>query len=99
MTTTTPKTKTPESLGQYAARLAMDAALDYLRRRKALGLVDLDVLTARLREQILPGLDEALRDAREALECGMEEVASTTFAAGMALTGIKAAKLALGEAA
>lgn len=45
-----------------------------------------------LRANLKIRLPEALRDAREAMECGMTQVAETTFAASIAIAGIDAAK-------
>jgi hypothetical protein len=53
---------------------------------------------AEIRAEVGASLDEALRDARAATDCGMHAVAQQTFALSMAAGGIRAAKRVAGVA-
>lgn len=75
-------------------RLAARGAFDYLARNGSDLADDLaDEIHPYLREAIKRAAPGALRDAKEAQACGMEQVAVTTFAASMVQAGIAAAKL------
>jgi len=80
------------SLGQYAAVTAMKAALAYLEQRGQLKTADTGKLSERLRHHVKAALPAALDDAKAAIDCGMSDAASLTFAASMAAAGIAAAK-------
>lgn len=82
-------------LGMAAARTAMRACADYARSRRDGGKVlhaEAESVCALLREEIEGALDSAMKDAREAVEAGMDQVASATFVASMVLAGQRAAK-------
>ena len=83
---------TMESLGAGAAEVAMRAAVEYLCEHKL--TADPEALVECLRSWIKIKLPEALRDAKDALDCGpgMRMIAERTFNASMALAGIEAAK-------
>lgn len=79
-----------ENLGDYAANVAIRAAIAYMQRH---GLTaDPAALSEALRTRVKAALPQALADAKEALEAHMEQVAMQTFAASMAMAGIEAAK-------
>jgi hypothetical protein len=83
--------KTTDQLGTIAAETAMRAAAEYVRTN-GLKVLDYDAATACLRSYCKVYLPSALADAKSALDCGMGQVAETTFKATMALAGIEAAK-------
>ena len=79
-----------DKLIRVAADTAMRAAADYLITK---GLrYDLDALVARIRSWIKIKLPEALRDAQQALDANMPQIAAAAFLASMRLAGIEAAK-------
>jgi hypothetical protein len=80
-----------ESLGTFAADVAMRAAAEYVRVNN-LKVLDWDAATACLRQWCKIKLREALADAKAAIDCGMDQVAEATFKATMAQAGIEAAK-------
>jgi hypothetical protein len=81
---------TLDALVTRGCEAAMRAAAEYLRVH---GLTaDLDTLLACLRANAKIRLPQALAEAKEALDCGMAQVAEATFRATMALAGIDAAK-------
>jgi len=86
-------TTNPESLevvGRLAADVAEKAAVAYLQKN---GLAaNAEALAECLRSWTKAKLSEALADAKAALDCGMGQMAETTFLATMALAGIEAAK-------
>ena len=73
-----------------AVTIAAHGARQYLERNKLTAKPD--VLSACLSAWVKIKLPEALRDAKEALACHMEQVAQQTFAASMISAGIEAAK-------
>jgi hypothetical protein len=81
-------------LGNQAAQMMMRGAVDFLRAKGITAdRVDLDALVAELRARSARAVDEAMRDARDALAVpGMERIAEATFATTMRLHGIEAAK-------
>lgn len=79
-----------EEVGRIGAETAMRAAAEYLRAHSL--QADTRALCECIRSWIKIKLPEALRDAKEALDAGMGQVAETTFRASMALAGIEAAK-------
>ena len=85
------------ALGQKAANAAMQAAAAYLKPQVAAKLIVADaafytLLVDTLRAEINAAMDEAIVDAKKALECNMGAVAEWTFTASMTAAGIKAAK-------
>ena len=79
-----------DSLGTLGAQTAMKAAADYLRRHKL--TADVDALLACLRSWAKIQLPIALAEAKQAADCGMDQIAIATFTASMAQAGIEAAK-------
>jgi hypothetical protein len=71
-------------------RFAARGANEYLRTEKL--QADPDVLAECVKSWINIKLPEALRDAKEAFACHMEQVGLATFAASMVSAGIEAAK-------
>jgi len=79
------------TLTEVAATIAARSASRYLERHN-LKAESPESLAESLRAMVKFRLPEALRDAKEALDCGMGKVAEATFATTMALAGIEAAK-------
>lgn len=79
------------ALASTAATLAMQAAADYFRNFRRFP-TDLEAAAVVVRTHLKAALPAALDDAREAIECGMGDVAVATFAASVRLAGIAAAK-------
>lgn len=77
-------------LASAAATIAMTAAADALRRLKL--QADPEMLAGALRLSVAGHLAQAIADAREALQLGMQDTATATFAASMRLAGIEAAR-------
>lgn len=86
MSDTTPRC----DLVRPAVQAAMKAAKKYLHLHKL--EADGDVLSEALAKHVKVRITEALDDAREAIECGMTDVAEQTFVVSMVLAGIDAAK-------
>lgn len=88
-----------DSLAAIASNSAMEAAAAYIRARGLKDGIDfkIDTLIEALRRHSKTALDLAMRDAREALACGMQDVAVATFTATFKLAGIEAAKEACGH--
>lgn len=80
-----------EQLGRIAADTAMRAAADYVRLH-GIRVEDYDQATQVLRAEIKASLDDALGEAKQALDAGMGRVAEATFRSNMAAAGIRAAK-------
>jgi hypothetical protein len=85
---------TIDALGIAAAEQMMRGAAELIRSR---GLsskaVDLDAIVEEIRRRAPAAIDQALRDARDALEVpGMNAIAEATFAATFRLAGIAAAR-------
>lgn len=80
-----------DRLGTIAADVAMRAAAEYIRINN-LKVLDYDAATECLRSYCKSRLPMALKDAKDALDCGMGQVAEATFKATMAMAGIEAAK-------
>lgn len=78
-------------LAMMACRCATTAALAYIRQHQ-LHLDDCGPLNACIAAHVKAAMPAALHDAKEAIDCGMRDVAEHTFAASMALAGIEAAK-------
>jgi hypothetical protein len=76
-----------------AADTAMRAAVASLRKRNVLpcGDAELDKMIEILRRETRSGIEVAFNDAKAAGDAGMWQVASATFAASMAVIGVKAA--------
>lgn len=86
---------TIDALGTKAANMMMVSAVNYVKKTGK--TVNTDLLVIALRDAAKDGIGQALDDAKEAIDAGMGAVADATFAASIALLGIKAAKVALGE--
>jgi hypothetical protein len=83
--------KSIDSLGSIAAEVAMRAAAEYVRAHN-LKVLDYAAAAECLRSYCKVYLPIALKDAKDALDCGMSQVAEMTFKATMAQAGIEAAK-------
>lgn len=83
-------TESIDNLGAVAANAAMRASLEYLKAHNL--KAEAGPLAECLRSHVKFRFPLALKDALEALECGMAKVAQSTFLASMALAGIEAAK-------
>lgn len=83
--------KSVQALVAVAVAVAEKAAREYLRTH-GLKSVDPDAAGACLKSWIMHKLPGAMKDAKDALDCGMKQIAETTFRASMALAGIEAAK-------
>ena len=79
-----------DALATRAVEIALRAAREYMAQRNL--TADPDTLRACLKSWLRVQLPEALVDAREAIECGMHQAASATFALSIARAGIEAAK-------
>jgi hypothetical protein len=79
-----------QRLADASVTIARKGALAYIEAKKL--DVDAKTLAEALPRHIAAKLDEALSDARAALDCGMCDVAVTTFGASMLAAGIAAAK-------
>jgi len=79
------------TLTEVAATIAARSAGRYLERHN-LKAESPESLAESLRAMVKIRLPEALRDAKEALDCHMDKAAEATFAATMAEAGIDAAK-------
>ena len=82
------------ALGRSAVEIAANAAADYLRNKKVTGRsgIDTQKLLDIIRAQVKSHLDEALNDAKDALDANMSQVATATFKASMIQAGLAAAK-------
>lgn len=86
------QTKDPETaqFGDKIALIAIRAANQYLATH---GLTaDKPALAACLSSWLKIKLPEAIADAKEAMDCGMDEIGKQTFALTIAQAGIEAAK-------
>lgn len=84
-------------LGQKAADAAMVAAAAYIKPLVAAKVVATSPefyakLVDAIRAELDAVMDEAIADAKQALECRMEKLAEWSFMASMTAAGIKAAK-------
>lgn len=78
------------NLAEIATQTAMQAAVEYLRVHNL--KANDAALVSCLKAWCKIKLPEALRDAKEAFDCGMHQVGQATFLATMKLAGIEAAK-------
>ena len=74
-----------------AADLSMNAAATYCHENK-IDTTEVDVLLAHLQTEVKVVIEDAIADAKAAIDANMVEMASATFAASMRLAGINAAK-------
>jgi hypothetical protein len=83
-----------DSLATFACNAAAYGARDYIQARGLRPDVDFSVaaLSEALKRHTKAVMDEALADAKEALDCGMSALALTTLNASFKLAGIEAAK-------
>lgn len=79
-------------LMQIAGDVAASAAAQYMLALQALQLVVAEEFAPILGEYVDEAWEEAMRDAREAWEAALPQVADVTFRASMALAGVKAVK-------
>lgn len=79
-------------LGTVAAEVMMRAFADYARSH-AITITDYDAACELLRSRVRVYLPIALADAKEAMDCGMTQVAEATFKATLMQAGIEAAQL------
>lgn len=79
-----------KGLGGAAAQIAMKAAAEYLHQHKLTAAPE--ALEGCLRSWCRIKFPEAMADAKAALDAHMDDIATQTFAATMALAGIEAAK-------
>ncbi len=77
-------------VAQAGCRLAERGAVEYLNAHKL--RADPSALAECLRSWCKIKFPEAMRDAKEAIDCGMGQVAQATFGATMLQAGIEAAK-------
>lgn len=84
------KTNPLEGLILVAWEIASQGARAYLRQHHL--FADKTVLENELKNRINETFEQALRDAREAFDCHMDDVAAATFKVSMAAAGIAAAK-------
>lgn len=82
-------------LAQAAVSIAARGAAQWFITHPEAGAVDEATLVAYVREAVRRSLPAALRDAKDAIEARMPQVAEQTFAASMVLAGIEAAKAAV----
>lgn len=83
-------TKDQDQFAQEAVTVAIRAAGEYLRAHNL--KADNEALAACLRSWVKIKLPEALRDCKEAFDCGMTQIGIATFKASLAQAGIEAAK-------
>lgn len=86
-----------DQLSQTLAEIAMQAAAMKMRQAgvKASDVTVIDRVMVELRSRIPATLEQALADARQALEAGMGAVAEQTARASFAAMGVQAAAAAL----
>lgn len=77
-------------IAQAACAIAERGAVEYLNAHKL--TADPTALAECLKSWTKIKFTEAMRDAKEAIECGMVQVAQATFSATMIQAGIEAAK-------
>jgi hypothetical protein len=77
-------------IGSAIADIAMRSAVAYLRNHDL--VADNAALAKCLKAHIRMVLPQAIKDAKDALECGMRDAANCTLAASISLAGIEAAK-------
>lgn len=81
---------TIDGLGTVAANVAMKAAVEYVRVHRL--QYDAEALCNCIKSWCKIMLPQALKDAKEAIDCGMTAIAEMTFKATMAKAGIEAAR-------
>lgn len=77
-------------MAQVAQRIALRGATEYLNAHKL--TASNEALSACVHSWVKIKFPEAMEDARQAIDCGMVQVAQTTFAATLIQAGIEAAK-------
>lgn len=78
-------------LAQAAMRIARHGATHYCHAQNV-KIQSPTMLEERLRERVKCGLEEALNDAKEAIDCGMTQIAIATFNATIINCAIAAVK-------
>jgi hypothetical protein len=78
------------ALASAAVSIAARGAAEYLHQHKL--TADPNFLAECLRAMVKARLQEALADAKAALDCNMGQIAAATFSATMTQAGIDAAK-------
>jgi hypothetical protein len=94
MTTTTirPEANTTiDAVGAVAANAAMRSAADYFRIQRVT-VTDFGRATDLIKAHCKLAVSAALDDSRDAIECGMTDIAVATFRATFIQAGIAAAK-------
>lgn len=80
------------------ADVAVKSAAEFIRKSgKTATDVQLGAIATALKAGFADCWDQAVRDGREALAAGMQDVAALTFASSFRLLGIQAAKSVLGD--
>lgn len=90
-----------DRIARRATAEMVGAAADWFRAHGIAYPADaanLDKLSAAIRNQVRPALDEGLRDAHEAVNAGLKELALATLTASLRNGGIRAAKKYAGVA-
>lgn len=88
-------TNPSKALAQAAIQFAAQGAREYIQRRDL--AADPQRLFEMVKAETVKALPEALKDANEAIECGMGQIGELTFAHSMILAGIEAANKACAE--
>ena len=70
-------------MANKAADFAILGALAYLQKEGKQTLENCDALADPLKRHVKDALPAALKDAKDAIDCGMSAIASQTFAASM----------------
>jgi hypothetical protein len=84
------KENTISTLAAAASSIVVSAAVEYLNTHNLKANPDTLIAVCKSWTKIaLPG---AIADAKEAFECGMDEIATVTFSASLIEAGIEAAK-------
>jgi hypothetical protein len=88
-----------EEFGKAAGKQITIGALDYFQAHGKIEARDwsMDTLSAELKAAAARGLTAALAEAKEALDCRMGAMATTTFGLSMRILGIEAAKATLAK--
>lgn len=79
-----------EDLAGAAVQIASRGAAAYLAQHDL--SADLDTLTAAVKEKVKEAFPMLWGETKEAMSCGMTQVAEANFAAGMFLAGTQAAQ-------
>lgn len=87
-----------ETLINRGAKISMETVAEILSRRGITATpADVDKLVISLRIRAKESLDEAMKDAKDAIDANMHQVATATFAASFRLVGIHAVSDVFGD--